>query len=75
MGTFLPPPISDGMSSKGGSIVRNTDYQSAAIFVDLVNPIRDGDSDGQRQWAPKTRGLSHQAQGLTLNWFQPMANA
>ena len=46
MGTFLSPPISDGMSSKGGSIVRNTDDQSAAIFVHIVNPIRDGDSDG-----------------------------
>src|SRR5262249_11631990 len=44
-GTFLLPPISDGMSGKGGSVVGNADDQSCAIFRNIVNPIGDSDPD------------------------------
>ena len=30
-GTFLVPPMSDGMSGKGGSVVGNADHQSTAM--------------------------------------------
>ena len=40
------PPMSDGVSSKSRSIVGNTDHQSPAIFRDIVNSIRNGDSAG-----------------------------
>jgi hypothetical protein len=42
-GTFLVPPMSDGMSGKGGSVVGNADHQSTAIFHNIVNPIRNSD--------------------------------
>ena len=45
-GTFLVPPMSDGMSSKGGSVVGNADHQSTAIFHNIVNPIRNSDPNG-----------------------------
>jgi hypothetical protein len=45
-GTFLMPPMSNGMSGKGGGIVGNADHQSTAIFQNIVNPIRNGDPDG-----------------------------
>ena len=38
--------MSNGMSGKGGGIVGNADHQSTAIFQNIVNPIRNGDSDG-----------------------------
>src|SRR5580658_10602545 len=44
--TFLVPPVSDGMSGKGGGIVGNADDQSPTIFQNIVNPIGDGDPDG-----------------------------
>lgn len=40
------PPMSDGMSGKGGSVMGDADHQSTAIFPNLVNPIRNGDADG-----------------------------
>ena len=46
LGTFLTPPVSDGMSSKGGSVVGNADYKSAAILMDIVNSVRNSDADG-----------------------------
>ena len=46
LGTFLAPPVSDGMSGEGGSIVRNADHNSAAIFVDVINAIGNSDADG-----------------------------
>ena len=45
-GTFLVPPMSDGMSGKGGSVVGNADHQSTAIFHNIVNPIRNSDPNG-----------------------------
>jgi len=45
-GTFLVPPVSDGMSGKGGSVMGNADHQSTAIFRDIVNPIRNSDTAG-----------------------------
>jgi hypothetical protein len=45
-GTFLVPPMSDGMSGKGGGIVGNADHQSTAIFRNIVNPIGNSDPDG-----------------------------
>ena len=45
-GTFLVPPMSNGMSGKGGGIVGNADHQSPAIFQNIVNPIRNGDPEG-----------------------------
>src|SRR5208282_3781482 len=45
-GTFLVPPMSNGMSGKGGGIVGNADHQSPAIFHNIVNPIRNSDPDG-----------------------------
>lgn len=44
--TFLVPPMSDGMSGKGGDIVGNADHQSTAIFQNVVNSIGNGDPDG-----------------------------
>jgi hypothetical protein len=38
--------MSDGMSGKGGSVMGDADYQSTAIFHNIVNPIRNGDPDG-----------------------------
>src|SRR5579864_4981567 len=35
-GTFVAPPMGNSMSGKGGSVVRNTDHQSPAIFVHIV---------------------------------------
>ena len=35
-GTFLVPPMSNGMSGKGGGIVGNADHQSPAIFQNIV---------------------------------------
>ena len=40
------PPISDGMSGKGGGVMGNADHQSAAIFHNIVNAIGDSDADG-----------------------------
>ena len=34
------------MSGEGGCVVRNADHQSAPIFMDIVDAIRDGDTDG-----------------------------
>src|ERR1700691_1975236 len=45
-GTFLVPPMSNGMSGKGGGIVGNANHQSTAIFHYIVNPIGNGDPDG-----------------------------
>ena len=45
-GTFLVPPMSNGMSGKGGGIVGNANHQSTAIFQNIVNPIGNGDPDG-----------------------------
>ena len=47
-GTFLVPPMSDGMSGKGGSVVGNADHQSTAIFHNIVNPIRNSDPNWNR---------------------------
>src|SRR6516164_7950638 len=44
--TFLAPPVRDGMSGEGGRVMGNTDHQSAAVFVDIVDAVRDGDADG-----------------------------
>ena len=44
--TFLVPPMSNGMSGKGGGIVGNANHQSTAIFHYIVNPIGNGDPDG-----------------------------
>ena len=40
------PPMRDGMSGEGGSVMGDADHQSTAIFHNIVNPIRNGDSDG-----------------------------
>ena len=42
------PPMSDGMSGKGGSVVGNADHQSTAIFHNIVNPIRNSDPNWNR---------------------------
>src|SRR5260370_36412428 len=47
-GTFLVPPMSDGMSGKGGSVVGNADHQSTATFPHIVNPITNSDPHGIR---------------------------
>jgi hypothetical protein len=39
-GTFLVPPMSDGMSGKGARVVGSADHQSPAIFHHIVDPIR-----------------------------------
>ena len=44
-GTFLVPPMSDGMSGKSRRIVGNPDHESPAIFPDIVNSVRNGDPD------------------------------
>jgi hypothetical protein len=38
-GTFLVPPMSDGMSGEGGIVVGNADHQSPAILRNIVNPV------------------------------------
>ena len=45
-GTFLMPPMSNGMSGKGGGIVGNANHQSTAVFHNIVNPIRNSNPDG-----------------------------
>ena len=45
-GTFLVPPMSDGMSGKGGTVMGNANDEGAAIFHNIVNPIRNGDPNG-----------------------------
>jgi hypothetical protein len=45
-GTFLVPPMSDGMSGKGGSVMGNANDEGTAIFHNIVNPIRNGDPNG-----------------------------
>src|ERR1700730_14495886 len=45
-GTFLVPPMSDGMSGKGGSVMGNANDQGTAIFHNIVNPIRNSDPNG-----------------------------
>ena len=45
-GTFLVPPMSDGRSGKGGSVVGNADHQSPAILRNIVNPIGNRYPDG-----------------------------
>jgi hypothetical protein len=45
-GTFLVPPMSDGMSGKGGSVLGNADHQSLAILCNIVNPVGDRHPDG-----------------------------
>ena len=45
-GAFLVPPISDGMSGKGGGVMRNADHQGAGIFHHIVNAIGDSDAAG-----------------------------
>src|ERR1035441_7199995 len=34
------------MSGESGGVVRNADHQGAAIFMDIVNSIWNGDADG-----------------------------
>lgn len=34
------------MSGEGGCVVGNADHQSAPIFMDIVDAVRDGDTDG-----------------------------
>lgn len=46
LGTFLPPPMGDGMGGESGSVVRNTNDEGAAILGDVVDAIGDGDADG-----------------------------
>jgi len=38
--------MGDGMSGKGRSVAGNADHQSTAIFHDVVNTVRNSDSDG-----------------------------
>jgi hypothetical protein len=45
-GTFLPPPMGDGMGGEGGSVVRNTHDEGAAILGDVVDAIGNGDANG-----------------------------
>src|ERR1700723_716510 len=45
-GTFLVPPMSDGMSGKGGSVMGNANDEGTAIFHNIVNPIRNGYPNG-----------------------------
>ena len=45
-GTFLVPPMSDGMSGKGGSVMGNANDEGTAIFENIVNSIRNGDPNG-----------------------------
>src|SRR5437879_4650505 len=49
-GTFLVPPMSDGMSGKGGSVMGNANDEGTAIFHNIVNPIRNrcGSRDHRR---------------------------
>lgn len=42
----MVPPMSDGMSGKGGSVMGDADHQSKAIFHNIVNPLRNGDAYG-----------------------------
>ena len=43
---MLATPVRDGMSGEGGSVVKDADHQSIAVFVDIVDAARDGDADG-----------------------------
>lgn len=45
-GTFLLPPMGDGMGGESGSVVRNTHHKGAVILGDVVDAIRNGDADG-----------------------------
>jgi len=40
------PPVRNGVSGESRSVVGNADHQSAAVLRDIVNPVRNGDSDG-----------------------------
>lgn len=42
---LLSPPVRDGISSEGGRVMGNAHHQSAAVFVDIVDTIRDGNPD------------------------------
>ncbi len=46
VGAFLLPPVSDGMSGKGGRVVGNAHDEGPAIFGDVENSIGNGDADG-----------------------------
>jgi len=43
---LLVPPVSDGRSGKGGSVMGNANDEGTAIFHNIVNPIRNGDPHG-----------------------------
>ena len=47
-GTFLLPPMGDGMGGESGSVVGNTHDEGTAILGDVVDAIWNGDADGVR---------------------------
>ena len=48
LGTFLIPPVGDGVSGECGSVVGNADDKSATVFGEVINPIGNRDTDGVR---------------------------
>src|ERR1700681_3084026 len=75
-GTFLVPPMSDGMSGKGGSVMGNANDEGTAIFHNIVNSIRNSDPNGigaevviidaTRGRCPTTAGVFEIANKLAL---------
>ena len=45
-GAFTLPPVSDRVSGKSGSVVRNANNNRAAVGEGLVDSVRDGNADG-----------------------------
>ena len=43
---FAAPPVSDGMSGKGGRVVRDANDNRAATGACVVDSVRDGDTQG-----------------------------
>src|SRR5215469_13889653 len=68
--------MSDGMSGKSRSVVGNANHQSATIFPDVVNTVRNSDSagistevvivDAPRSRFPTATGIFEVADELTF---------
>src|SRR6266852_4334529 len=44
--TFPLPPVGDGMSGEGGSVVGNAHHEGAAILGDVIDSVGNRDADG-----------------------------
>jgi hypothetical protein len=47
---LLAPPMCDGVSSEGGSVMGNADHDGASIGEPIIDPVRDGNAVGFLNW-------------------------